>query len=86
MRCLIWIYTILLENMCIEIRSEDILKRFKKKKIDRHRGMYIKASVVECSPATRAARARFPADAFFFYQICFEGDNIHVLGATAFMS
>ena len=29
------------------------------------RGLSIGGSVVECSPATRATRVRFPADAFF---------------------
>ena len=31
--------------------------------------MRIGGSVVECSPATRAAKVRFPADAYFFTEI-----------------
>jgi hypothetical protein len=31
----------------------------------------IGGSVVECSPATRAARVRFPADAHFCLRVCF---------------
>ena len=30
----------------------------------------IVGSVVECSPATRAARVRFPDDAYFFHTTC----------------
>ena len=46
----------------------------------------IGGSVVECSPATRAARVRFPADAillfYFFYLVTFSRHIFYILQKT----